>query len=97
MIHASEDVGLADNSALQTAVAAAQAVEMIGYPEAQIILAHAALHIARAPKSNSAFRGISLAMKAVTTEPPAQVPLYLRDAHYKGAAQLGHQGYKFPP
>jgi len=96
MIHASEDVGLADNSALQTAVAAAQAVEMIGYPEAQIILAHAALHVARAPKSNSACRGISLAMSAVKNGAPIPVPLHLRDAHYKGAKDLGHVGYRFP-
>jgi len=96
MIHASEDVGLADNTALQTAVSAAQAVEMIGYPEARIILAHAALHIARAPKSNSACRGISLALQAVENEAPAQVPLHLRDAHYKGAASIGHKGYGFP-
>jgi putative ATPase len=96
MIHASEDVGLADNTALQTAVAAAQAVEMIGFPEAQIILAHAALHIARAPKSGSSNRGISLAMQAVACEAPVSVPLHLRDAHYKGAKELGHVGYKFP-
>ena len=96
MIHASEDVGLADNTALQTAVAAAQAVEMIGMPEAQIILSHAALHVARAPKSNSACRGISAAMQAVATEPPVQVPLHLRDAHYAGAKDLGHVGYAFP-
>jgi putative ATPase len=96
MVHASEDVGLADNSALQTAVTAAQAVEMIGYPEARIILAHAALHVCRAPKSNSAYRGINLAMQAVTSEPPAQVPLHLRDTHYKGADKLGHKGYISP-
>ncbi|WP_325063254.1 replication-associated recombination protein A [Halovulum marinum] len=96
MVHASEDVGLADNTALQTAVAAAQAVEMIGYPEARIILAHAALHVARAPKSNSACRGINLAMQAVTSEPPAQVPLHLRDTHYAGAKKLGHEGYRSP-
>ncbi|SFI13863.1 replication-associated recombination protein A [Albimonas pacifica] len=96
MIHASEDVGLADNGVLQTAVAAAQAVAMIGYPEAQIILAHAALHVARAPKSNSACRGISLAMQAVASEPPIPVPPHLRDAHYKGAEALGHVGYVFP-
>lgn len=96
MIHASEDVGLADNTALQTAVAAAQAVEMIGMPEAQIILSHAALHVARAPKSNSACRGISAAMQAVANEPPVQVPLHLRDAHYAGAKDLGHVGYAFP-
>lgn len=96
MIHASEDVGLADNSALQTAVAAATAVEKIGYPEARIILSHAALHVARAPKSNSACRGISLALSAVTSEPAKTVPKHLRDAHYKGAQALGHVGYQFP-
>jgi len=96
MIHASEDVGLADNTALQTAVAAATAVEKIGYPEAQIVLAHAALHVARAPKSNSACRGIGLALAAVAAEPPAQVPPHLRDTHYKGAEALGHKGYRFP-
>lgn len=96
MIHASEDVGLADNTALQTAVAALHAVEKIGYPEAQIILAHAALHVARAPKSNSAHRGIALALAHVTSQPPAAVPMHLRDTHYKGAAELGHVGYRFP-
>lgn len=96
MIHASEDIGLADNTALQTAVAASQAVEKIGYPEARIILAHAALHVARAPKSNAACRGIGAALDYVTRKPPVAVPLYLRDAHYKGAADLGHVGYRFP-
>lgn len=96
MIHASEDVGLADNTALQTAVAALHAVEKIGYPEAQIVLAHAALHVARAPKSNAACRGISLALAHVASEPPSAVPMHLRDAHYKGAAALGHVGYAFP-
>jgi putative ATPase len=96
MIHASEDVGLADNTALQTAVAAATAVEKIGYPEAQIVLAHAALHIARAPKSNSACRGIGLAMSAVAKDPAALVPKHLRDTHYAGAKKLGHEGYRMP-
>lgn len=96
MVHASEDVGLADPTALQTAVAAMHAVEKIGYPEAKIILAHAALHIARAPKSNSACRGISLALAHVTNEAPLAVPMHLRDTHYKGATALGHVGYKFP-
>lgn len=96
LIHASEDVGLADNTALQTAVAASQAVEKIGYPEAKIILAHAALHVARAPKSGSACRGISLALEFVATQPQTIVPPYLRDTHYKGAAALGHIGYQFP-
>ncbi|TMV82510.1 replication-associated recombination protein A [Thioclava sp. BHET1] len=96
MIHASEDVGLADNTALQTAVAAAAAVEKIGYPEARIILAHAALHVARAPKSNAACRGISRALDVVTRQAPVPVPRHLRDAHYKGAEALGHVGYRFP-
>lgn len=96
MVHASEDVGLADPTALQTAVAALHAVEKIGYPEAQIVLAHAALHIARAPKSNSACRGISLAMAHVKSEGATPVPMHLRDTHYSGAAALGHVGYKFP-
>ncbi|WP_406647619.1 replication-associated recombination protein A [Aliisedimentitalea scapharcae] len=96
MIQASEDVGLADNGALQTAVAAAQAVEMIGYPEARIILAHAALHVARAPKSGSANHGISAALAAVASEPPQPVPLHLRDTHYQGSEKLGHGGYRSP-
>ena len=96
MIHASEDIGLADNTALQTAVAAAEAVERVGYPEAQIILAHAALHIARAPKSNAACRGIGAALSYVRSHPQLSVPLHLRDAHYAGAKDLGHKGYRFP-
>jgi len=96
MIHASEDVGLADNTALQTAVAAATAVEKIGYPEAQIVLAHAALHVARAPKSASSSRGVAAAMAMVQSQPPAVVPKHLRDTHYSGAAKLGHEGYLFP-
>ncbi len=96
MIQASEDVGLADNSALQTAVAAAQAVELVGYPEARIILAHAALHVARAPKSGSANHGISAALAAVASEPPLPVPLHLRDTHYQGSEKLGHGGYRSP-
>lgn len=96
MIHASEDVGLADNTALQTAVAALHAVEKIGYPEAQIILAHAALHVARAPKSNSSIRGIQAALAHVQSQPAIGVPPHLRDTHYKGAAALGAEGYRFP-
>ena len=96
MIHASEDVGLADNSALATAVAASQAVEKIGYPEAQIVLAHAALHIALAPKSNSVCRAIGEALAYVQSAPLAPIPADLRDAHYAGAVTLGHGGYKTP-
>jgi putative ATPase len=96
VVHASEDVGLADNSALQTAIAAQIAVDTIGMPEARINLAHAALHIARAPKSNSACRGIGAALSFIETQPPIPVPLYLRDAHYAGAKALGHVGYVSP-
>lgn len=96
MIHASEDIGLADNTALQTAVAAAEAVERVGYPEAQIILSHAALHICRAPKSGSANRGIGAALSYVRQNPQLSVPLHLRDAHYAGAKKLGHEGYRLP-
>jgi len=96
MIHASEDVGLADNTALQTAVAAAEAVEKIGYPEASIVLAHAVLHIARAPKSNSACRGINAALEYVRSQAAIEVPPHLRDGHYKGAAQRGAGAYAFP-
>jgi putative ATPase len=96
MVHASEDIGLADNTALQTAVAAAAAVEQIGYPEARIILAHAALHVARAPKSNSAYKGIYAALEYVAKNPVIPVPLHLRDTHYQGAEALGHVGYRSP-
>jgi len=96
MIHAAEDVGLADNSALQTAVATLSAVENIGYPESSIILAQAALHIATAPKSNSACRGIMQALDYVKNNGPIQVPPHLQDTHYAGAEKLGRGGYEFP-
>ena len=96
VIHASEDIGLADNSALQTATSAYLAVEKIGMPEGRIILAHAALHICRAPKSNSAYRGISKALEYVRNNSIMPVPSYLRDTHYEGAAPLGRGGYKSP-
>lgn len=96
MIHASEDVGLADNSALSTAVAALHAVQHVGYPEAQIILSHATLHVALAPKSNSACRGIGAALEHVRSQPAIPVPPHLRDGHYAGAQKLGHVGYRFP-
>lgn len=96
MIHASEDVGLADNTALQTAVAALHAVNHVGYPEAQIILAHAALHVARAPKSASSSRGIGLALAYVRSEEAIPVPPHLRDCHYASASKLGVGGYDFP-
>ncbi|MCL6615730.1 MAG: replication-associated recombination protein A, partial [Anoxybacillus ayderensis] len=97
MIHAAEDVGLADPMALVVATSAAQAVERIGMPEARIVLAEAALYIATAPKSNSVIKGIDAAMSAVEKRRLEQVPPHLRDAGYKGAASLGHgKGYKYP-
>ncbi|MBQ2800505.1 MAG: replication-associated recombination protein A [Lachnospiraceae bacterium] len=96
MICASEDVGNADPQALQVAVAAAQAVERIGMPEAQIILSQAVSYVATAPKSNAACTGIFKAMDVVKNTKTAAIPPYLQDAHYGGAAKLGHGiGYKY--
>ena len=95
MICASEDVGNADPQALQVAVAAAQAVERVGMPESQIILAHAAIYVATAPKSNSVVNAIFAAMDAVKNGPDTVVPMHLRDAHYSGSKELGVTGYKY--
>ena len=95
MICACEDVGNADPQAIQVATACALAVERVGMPEAQIILAHAAIYVATAPKSNSVVNAIFSANEAVKRVDRAEVPLYLRDAHFKGAADLGHVGYKY--
>ncbi len=96
MICASEDVGNADPQALQVAVAAAQAVERVGMPEAQIILAQAAAYVASAPKSNAAVNAIGEAAKVVEETGNLAIPTHLQDAHYKGAAKLGHgTGYKY--
>ena len=95
MICASEDVGNADPMALTVAVSAAQAVERIGFPEAQIILSQAASYVACAPKSNSAVEAITRAMASVKSK-PTSVPPHLKDAHYPGAGKLGHgTGYKY--
>ena len=95
MICASEDVGNADPMALTVAVSAAQAVERIGFPEAQIILAQAASYVACAPKSNSAVNAIFAAMESVKTK-RTSVPPHLQDAHYPGAGKLGHgTGYNY--
>ncbi|MET9340556.1 replication-associated recombination protein A [Nonomuraea sp. NPDC003804] len=97
VIFASEDVGLADNTCLQTAVAAAQAVQLIGLPEAGINLAHAVIHCALAPKSNAVVKAIGAAADDVRRGLMGQMPGHLRDAHYPGAAKLGHgKGYKYP-
>lgn len=97
MILASEDIGMAEPSVLQTTVAAAQAVAMIGMPEASIILAHATVHAALAPKSNAVVVGIGEALADVRSGRVGEVPAHLRDAHYAGAAQLGHgTDYVYP-
>lgn len=97
MIHAAEDVGMADPQALVVAVAAAQAVERVGMPEARILLAQAAIYVASAPKSNSVVRAISEAMEAVQSQRTPAVPVHLQDKHYKGAEKLGHgAGYQYP-
>src|SRR5215470_11275153 len=97
IVHASEDVGMADPTALQTAVAAAQAVEFVGLPEARINLAQAVIHIALAPKSNAVIRAISAAEADVGAGLIGGVPSHLRDAHYPGAKRLGHgKGYVYP-
>ncbi|MBQ7480691.1 MAG: replication-associated recombination protein A [Lachnospiraceae bacterium] len=96
MICASEDVGNADPNALVVATAAAQAVERVGMPEAQIILSQAVAYIATAPKSNASCVAIEQAMRAVQETPQVTIPVHLQDAHYKGAAKLGHgKGYKY--
>ena len=96
VISAAEDVGMADPSALQTAVAAAQAVALIGMPEARIILAEAVVHLATAPKSNAAYLGIDRALADVRAGRLGTVPAHLRDAHYAGAQGLGHgKGYVY--
>ena len=96
MICAAEDVGNADPQALTVAVSAAQAVERIGMPEAQIILSQAVLYVATAPKSNSACNAVFEAMDAVKNQRSMPVPVHLQDSHYGGSAKLGHGiGYKY--
>ena len=96
MICASEDVGNADPMALVVATSAAQAVERIGMPEAQIILSQAVTYVACAPKSNAAYVAIDMAMGTVRNKMTPPVPVHLQDAHYKGAEKLGHGlGYKY--
>ena len=96
IICASEDVGLADPQALVVANAAAQAVHNIGMPEARIVLAQAAAYVAAAPKSNSVYKAIDDALAYIKNNPFGQIPAHLQDAHYKGAAKLGHGlNYKY--
>lgn len=97
MVHAAEDVGLADPMALVVATSAAQAVERVGMPEARIILSEAAAYIACAPKSNACIGAIDSAMDCVKHMKTPAVPAHLQDAHYKSAEKLGHGlGYKYP-
>src|SRR6201996_8742098 len=96
MILASEDIGMADPMALQTAVAAAQTVQLIGLPEAQLTLAHATVYLATAPKSNAVTTALAAAMADIKAGKAGLVPPHLRDGHYSGAAALGNaQGYKY--
>lgn len=96
MISAAEDVGMADPNALTVAVSAANAVHQIGMPEAKIILAEAVVYMATAPKSNASYMGLEKAMSAVQNTKILGIPVHLMDAHYKGAAKLGHgDGYKY--
>lgn len=97
VILASEDVGMADPTALMVAVAAAHAVEHVGLPEAQLNLAQATVHLATAPKSNRVAAGIWKAREDVRAGRVGEVPAHLRDAHYSGAESLGHGvGYEYP-
>ncbi|MFG1866127.1 replication-associated recombination protein A [Microbispora bryophytorum] len=97
VIFASEDVGMADPTCLQVAVAAAQAVEFIGLPEGRINLAQAVIHCALAPKSNAVVKAIGAASDDVRRGMVGRIPDHLRDAHYPGAKKLGHgRGYQYP-
>lgn len=97
VVHASEDIGMADPTALQVAVAVAHAVQFIGMPEGRIALAQATIHLATAPKSNAVITGIDAALADVRAGKIGTVPPHLRDGHYVGAAKLGNaQGYRYP-
>jgi putative ATPase len=97
VILASEDIGMADPQSLLVADAAARAVELVGLPEVQLNLAHAVVHLANAPKSNSVTAALGLAKADVASLATGTVPKHLRDAHYPGAARLGHgKGYVYP-
>ncbi|GAA1159967.1 replication-associated recombination protein A [Nesterenkonia sandarakina] len=96
VIAAGEEVGMADPTALQTAMAAADAVQLIGMPEARILLAQATVHIATAPKSNASYKALDAAIADVRAGRSGAVPLHLRDAHYAGAQRMGHgKGYVY--
>ena len=95
IICAAEDVGNADPRALEVAVAAARAVEFVGMPEARIILSQAVCYVAAAPKSNAAYLAVDQALQDVKNVTISSIPIYLKDAHYAGAKDLGHSGYLY--
>ena len=98
IVHASEDVGMADSQALVVAAAAAHAVEHVGLPEARLNLAHATIYLARAPKSNAVITALGAASRDVREHGAIRPPKALRDTHYRGAKKLGHgEGYVYPP
>ncbi len=98
IVHASEDIGMADSRALLVATAAAQAVEHVGLPEAKLNLAHATIYLARAPKSNAVIAALGAATRDVREHGTVRPPKALRDTHYRSARKLGHgEGYVYPP
>jgi putative ATPase len=98
IVHASEDIGMADSRALLVATAAAHAVEHVGLPEARLNLAHATIYLATAPKSNSVITALGAATRDVQEHGTIRPPKALRDTHYRGAKKLGHgEGYIYPP
>jgi putative ATPase len=98
IVHASEDIGMADSQALLVAAAAAHAVEHVGLPEAQLNLTHATIYLATAPKSNAVLKAIGSARRDVREQGAVRPPKSLRDTHYRGAKKLGHgEGYVYPP
>lgn len=97
IVHAAEDVGMADPNALVVATSAAYALEYVGMPEARLPLTEAVIYIATAPKSNAVIKAVDKALEDIGKKKLGPVPLHLRDAHYKGAGKLGHgKGYKYP-
>ncbi|SHK82710.1 replication-associated recombination protein A [Desulforamulus aeronauticus] len=96
IVHASEDIGMADPQAMLVAHAAWNALETLGMPEARIPIAQCIIYLASAPKSNSVICAVDEAFADIKKKPVGQVPLHLRDTHYRGAESLGHTGYKYP-
>lgn len=96
IVHASEDIGMADPQAMLMAHAAWNALETVGMPEARIPIAQCIIYLATAPKSNSVICAVDEALADIKKKPAGQVPPHLRDTHYRGAQALGHTGYKYP-